>query len=699
MLLFYGYSVVIFSLCLLLKIYISQYILIASFLLAIFTAHRQLKVDFFLLILVNIVITGLSFCLAHFFFDTSWDGTSYHMDAIFALNEGWNPIYQYLHVFKNPDNTDLWTNYFAKSSWYFSCLMLKFFQDVNIIKSGHFILSCSAGFYAFSWLHRYHVKNLPSFLISTLIIFNPVFLTQWASNYVDSAIYSLFLIVLLSSMEVKKPQQYADKICFIFATALLATMKASGIIFGIVVGFVVIYGSLYKKKEFQRWVKSIIAIICLVIVMGASPYITNLLQGRNPLFPLLGNGAVDILTDQTNKVNISGFNKLAQLVISLTSVPANQIIPSHYPPAKKFLLPAGLPIFSTTDVRLSGWGPFFMEIFFFSLPLIVFGLNQKKLRCLFITLFLMILIFPAPWWARYSPMIYFLPLMGVAVAFIHKNKLFSYLAYFVLFLLFINNIIIGKFYLQENWRLTTLIKKVIAPMKAKQVDICRDSRFHTDTYVSSQEITVRSIFIDSKQCLNSDPLWQDLATSLKIDNFRDRNSAWSDILPFFKVKITDSTTNTNKLIKFYSFSEFKGLGHLYRFGLDGDAAKFIMLGWSNDRKSFAQTKNQSSQLLLNGLPTGLNVHLTVVMSIDRLLNNELMKVRVNVNGIRLATWNLNEEEKRYSLVIPSEVLAKQDLNILSFNIVNTSNKEIRKESQRPQLRIYSLLVDNPSPEF
>lgn len=699
LLLFYGFSVVIFSLHLLLKIYISKYILVISFILAAFTSHRQLKVSFFLLSLVNIIIIGLSVCLARLFFDTSWDGTSYHMDAIFALKDGWNPIYQYLHVFKNPDNTDLWTNYFAKSSWYFSSLMLKFFQNINVIKSGHFILSCSAGFYALSWLHRYNVKNLPSFLISILIIFNPVFLTQWASNYVDSAIYSLFLIALLSSSEVKKPQQYADKICFIFATALLATMKASGIVFGIVIGFVAIWGSFCRKKEFKQWIKSVIAIICLVIVMGISPYITNLLQGRSPLFPLLGIGSVDILTDQTNKLNISGFNKLTQLVISLTSVPANQIIPPNYPPAKTFLFPTGLPIFSTTDVRLSGWGPIFMEIFFFSLPLIIFGLNQKNLRRLFITLFLMILIFPAPWWARYSPMIYFLPLMGVAVVFIQKHKLLSYLAYFILFLLLINNILVGKVYFEENRRLTTLIKKVLAPLKAKQVDVCRDSRFHTDTYLSSQEVAVHSIFIDSRQCLNSDPLWQDLTPSLKIDNFRDRNSAWSDILAYFKVKITDSTANTIKLTKFYSFSEFQGLGHLYKFGFAGDAAKFLMSGWSNDRKSFAQTKGQSSQLLLIGVPSGLNVHLTVVMSADRLLNNELMKaVLVSVNGIPLATWNLSKEAKHYFLVIPKEVLAKKDLAVISFNTIKSPNKETKKDSQKPQLRIYSLIVDNPPPE-
>lgn len=140
-------------------------------------------------------------------------------------------------------------------------------------------------------------------------------------------------------------------------------MKASGIVFGIVIGFVAIWGSFCRKKEFKQWIESIIAIICLVIVMGASPYITNLLQGRSPLFPLLGIGSVDILTDQTNKLNISGFNKLTQLVISLTSVPANQIIPPNYPPAKTFLLPLACQYFPLQTFVFLGGAQFLWRFF------------------------------------------------------------------------------------------------------------------------------------------------------------------------------------------------------------------------------------------------------------------------------------------------------------------------------------------------
>lgn len=59
-------------------------------------------------------------------------------------------------------------------------------------------------------------------------------------------------------------------------------------------------------------------------------------------------------------------------------------------------------------------------------------------------------------------------------------------------------------------------------------------------------------------------------------NFERASTSLKQFGIFKLDQLTDSTANTNKLTKFYSFSEFQGLGHLYKFGFAGDAAKFLM---------------------------------------------------------------------------------------------------------------------------
>lgn len=168
--------------------------------------------------------------------------------------------------------------------------------------------------------------------------------------------------------------------------------------------------------------------VCLV---GYSPYITNIIDDGNPLYPLYGKGSVDIMTNNQPK-SFAEMNSIEKLTISLFSKVDNININVDREPELKipFTVTAEEIQQCSVDTRISGYGPWFSGIllitrFVLFIKFIV-SLKEKKLQNVYFVGFMflcviLMLFFTGNWWARYSLYQYFL-VVGVFLVFDYSKK-------------------------------------------------------------------------------------------------------------------------------------------------------------------------------------------------------------------------------------------------------------------------------------
>lgn len=141
---------------------------------------------------------------------------------------------------------------------------------------------------------------------------------------------------------------------------------------------------------------SILALLFGAFIIGFNPYFKNLILHENIFYPLMGKGAIDIVTPVTPS-EVLGMGKIASFFES------------------NFYFPNILHV-TNYDSRLGGFGFMFPILLISSLLLYacMFVLNIKFFsNTTMFLLFLAALIFinPAPWMARYVPFTWITPLI------------------------------------------------------------------------------------------------------------------------------------------------------------------------------------------------------------------------------------------------------------------------------------------------
>ena len=702
----YFFSALLVALCFLLKIPPPfRCILPASYFLVCLFFWKQIRVEK-ISIIISISVILFAIFVSLNFFDTSWDGMSYHFDAIRGLANGWNPVYEYGHVIYNPDNTDLWINYFPKTSWYVGTVFYKTFRDPNVTKASHITLSFSAAAYFFSFLKNYKVSRVVIWGITLATFFNPVFLVQWASNYVDSILYSLFVLSLISAINVVYYNNKVDVFTFLFAVSLLTTTKSSGAFFACVIIIAVSYLAFKKPLKRKLWIVLNFNMVIFSLILGYSPYMTNLLSGRNVFYPLVSVEAVlrnfqkdgkhvlyseetdqtvDIITYQSNKVKSDTLSPFSQLLQSIKSKPANKVETSPVP--KKIFEIEGVETFAATDTRIAGWGPLFLEVVIISLFLLIFAFPKGKERLILLILVFSLLAFPAAWWARYSPMVYYIPVIAIFSAMIYgRHRILYIISYLNLFILIVNNCIVGFVYARENTRLSRIIKRELSSLKSKELYVCRDPRFNIELYFASCGIKVNGVCCEQKKCNKNS--WKDITFCLRENQKKDSCSAWKDIIPYLYISqgpFSNSIFITpEKMFTTYKFNYFNGLNKRYYFSKNGNGLHFLLKEWTISEDDGVGFSGKRSDLKLIGLPRGLPVQMDVEIKAVECTGS---CVEVFVNDCFIQTLELSDCFKMYDIKVPSHVVHLMEPAVLSFRSIS-KNKASNCKTCKWKLRSF-----------
>lgn len=396
--------------------------------------------------LIYLMIVLLLPFIASRTYDITVDGNSYHKPAIAYIKNGWNPLYETMDSFSErtdsvkelttESRSSLWIEHYPKSAWTISAAMYSLSGNIESGKAFTWILIIMALLLAYDTLSKI-VRKKAALVFSLLLALNPITLAQFNTFYVDAAMGLCFLMELLLLFQIDS-HKYRDKklwFCLAAVVMVFSNLKFTGLVFsGIIATIFFFYWIIINRKQknkkqiYRNIFLSFTAIFLASIgIIGANSYIKNTIEHHQPLYPLVGDPTVDIVTYMQPKEfnNMSFIKKKFYSLFSRTAnVTYADVIPQLKNPLRVYfseLEPLSLP-----DTRIGGFGPWFalatiVTTIFLVPALVILVKNEKQsLKYILLTaipIIISIVTLSESWWARYVPQEYFLVIGSLLLAY------------------------------------------------------------------------------------------------------------------------------------------------------------------------------------------------------------------------------------------------------------------------------------------
>ena len=397
-----------------------------------------------------VIILLVPFAFNHTY-DLSSDGNFYHKTAIAFLKNGWNPMYETARDFQVDNEAvvpivegskgDLWIEHYPKATW---ILAANIYNMTGNIESGKcitvilmlmlFILTynCLKGILGWKW----------SAVIAVLLVLNPIVLSQVFTYYVDGIMGLCFAMEILLLFQID-PKKKFDKGIVLALTAvvtLFVNLKFTGLLCAGVIALVYyVYWLIINRKIFWLIFRKLTLMFALifgmgVLIVGANSYVKNMFDHGNPLYPLMGEGKVDIVTRMQPK-SFGDKNMVEKFVISTFAKTEN--VTYNGEPELKIpgtILSEEFETLYNPDTRMAGFGPMTSLIFILSgILLIIFMIlfyfkekqNLKYLILPLIAILVSTVMTGESWWARYVPQLYIIP-VGVVGMGVYLRKYYRW---------------------------------------------------------------------------------------------------------------------------------------------------------------------------------------------------------------------------------------------------------------------------------
>ncbi|MBD0378919.1 hypothetical protein [Paenibacillus sedimenti] len=385
-------------------------------------------------------------------YDTSFDGQGYHQLAAFSIHNGWNPIYE-------PEFHDsLWVNHYPKGIWVLAAAIYTLTGHLESGKAVNLIVMIASFCATFGTLLKcwslyepqvqerkqimpVFLRPLMALLLAVCAACNPVTLVQLLTNYNDGAIASLLLTLISACICYAVSHDRKALSLAAIAVVILVNIKFTAIAYAglictwLVVALIVLElrkdganGWSLGKRLFHSWKRPPVlrAILVLMgsalvglVVFGWNPYVVNAMNYGHPFYPLTGKNAIDIMT-LNSPHNFIGENRLKTFLLSYTSKTVDAITPMDATRAMLWPIPWEDFQHVNVDTRVAGFGPLSPWILIGSAFTWVLVCIFRPRTAAFSTLLILALlttvfINPEPWWARYVPQLWLVPLL-VAMA-------------------------------------------------------------------------------------------------------------------------------------------------------------------------------------------------------------------------------------------------------------------------------------------
>ena len=277
--------------------------------------------------------------------------------------------------------------------------------------------------------------------------------------YVDGLMGILFGIELLLLYKTKIYEKKYDLnfLYLLCCCGIFVNLKYTGLLYSGLIAAVYYFYYLIrnKKNRFETFknmtIKFSIIFIIAIGFIGCSSYIKNTLDHHNPLYPIIGEDKVDIITmmypDNYDKMN--GLERFVNSIYSRTeNLGRNKGNTTIKNPFK--IYSSEMETITLPDTRIGGFGPLFALITSLTILLLII-LIAKKIKkekldininiILFsISIILSMILVGESWWARYVPQFYYIIFIVMFIFYKNiKNTKLNNVLMFILIIAILTN--------------------------------------------------------------------------------------------------------------------------------------------------------------------------------------------------------------------------------------------------------------------
>ncbi len=476
LLLFISMPTIIASILFFFNIGINSYTFIIGELLSfliyiyLFTYKNKDSIKETLIVFISsFILIFIGFLLVHDIYDRSWDGNSYHMQAIDWLSKGWNPIFDH----KELNGFGIWSIHYPKFIWIFAATLMSLTGNILIGKIFTIIIIYITALISYDVLKKSKVISpIFAFIFSLLLALNPVIVPQVNTYYNDGILGNVIIIICFILYGVTKKVYNIEKgysiLIFIgLLASILANIKYTGSLYIVIILSIywiyLLLGKLLENKK-VFFIKSAVIIGFLVCTVAANTYLVNVIHHKNIGYPIVGNNKIDIKTPNIPKLydNKNKFYSFFESNLGYTSNSRDNYEFKYKTPftvteEEMFEL-------SKPDLRSGGFGVYFqliiITIILISFIVIINEISKEKIKnikellnykknlifkykdeLIFLLIGLVLFIItPMIWWARYVPYFYsFLLIFFIFLISRYKNIIYKNLCIvIVMFLCIIN---------------------------------------------------------------------------------------------------------------------------------------------------------------------------------------------------------------------------------------------------------------------
>jgi hypothetical protein len=410
-----------------------------------------------ILVAGSLFVAGI---VAHNVYDGSWDGRTYHADAIIALADGWNPYQDPQPAGFGYGNT---VRSFPKASWLAAAGIYDLTGSVETGKAIDMLPLGGSFLLVLALLTRLGVERRVAWAGSALAAANPVWVVQSLSNYVDGQSAALMLAAMAAGLwMVLVERTRVASWSLALSLLLLINLKFSGIYYSGLILMTLTVVLVWQRRwdDFRRFfVAQGIVVVLAMAAIGFNPYVQNLLDFDHPLHPVAGADRIDFFTPNS-PVNLQGASQAKQLAYGVFGKPSNEVedpaaLSWPFNPAH---LTSATP-YSGSDTRIAGLGPWFSGALVLSIGLWIWLLRRERsdsrkqvllVGALAALLILSWALHAEGWWARYTPQLWLVPVAVAILAVTRSDRVNRWLGGGLAAILVLNLLFVGGVHLRAR---------------------------------------------------------------------------------------------------------------------------------------------------------------------------------------------------------------------------------------------------------
>lgn len=376
------------------------------------------------LILAFVVATAVLGWLVDF----SGDGQQYHLPAVFALAQGWNPfqvsrLAEWNAGFAQTLTSSIYVEHYAKGTWMLAAAVDLGTGALEAGKAFSLLLPLATWLLGAAFLRQRGFSAWWAHGLALAAAANPVSIYQLSTFYVDGQLAALCTLVLIVSLVYFYTSDKRWLVLLVACLIPLVNVKFTGLVYAacLTLGLAVGARLAGLPVSSRRYLAVAVASIGMaVILVGYQPYVTNTIEKGHPFYPALGRDDGRNVQWKSAPAEFLALNRAEKLARSIL---ARSVESTEWPHWK---LPFSVTIqelytFFGADARYGGFGPLFGGGFLVASLLYVSAITSMPRRLwltgigLSMIVFISILPNPEAWWARLAPQLWLIPLILITV--------------------------------------------------------------------------------------------------------------------------------------------------------------------------------------------------------------------------------------------------------------------------------------------